>query len=88
MTQINDADLTEINELRTKLSTVVSEAGQVSLQISLLENDVRDLKLKLVNHTDIFKSLLDEEQALVKRLSTQYGTGSINFETGEFTEEQ
>jgi hypothetical protein len=88
MTQINDADLTEINELRTKLSTVVSEAGQVSLQISLLENDVRDLKLKLVNHTDTFKSLLDEEQALVKRLSTQYGTGSINFETGEFTEEQ
>jgi len=72
----------------TKLSTVVSEAGQVSLQISLLENDVRDLKLKLVNHTDTFKSLLDEEQALVKRLSTQYGTGSINFETGEFTEEQ
>jgi hypothetical protein len=88
MTQINEADLTTINELRTKLSTVVSDAGQVSLQISLLENDVRDLKLKLVNHTDTFKSLLDEEQALVKRLSTQYGTGSINFETGEFTEEQ
>jgi predicted nucleic acid-binding Zn-ribbon protein len=88
MTQINQADLAEINELRTKLSTVVSEAGQFSLQIALLEGDIQELKTKLARHTDTFKALLDDEQVLVKRLSTQYGTGSINFETGEFTEEQ
>jgi hypothetical protein len=88
MTQINQADLAEINELRTKLSTVVSEAGQFSLQIALLEGDIQELKTKLASHTDTFKTLLNDEQVLVKRLSTQYGTGSINFETGEFTEEQ
>jgi dsDNA-specific endonuclease/ATPase MutS2 len=85
MSQITTEELNEINTLRTKLATLVSDAGQTTLQLQLLEQDVVELKTKLTEQTTTFKNLLEEEQKLVKRLSDKYGTGSIDFETGEFT---
>ena len=88
MSQILEEELQEISNLRVKLATVVNDAGQVSLQIQLLERDLEDLKKTLIEQTNTFKQLLEEEQTLVTRLSEKYGTGSINFETGEFTPER
>jgi hypothetical protein len=88
MSQILEEELQEISNLRIKLATVVNDAGQVSLQIQLLERDLEDLKKTLIEQTNTFKQLLEEEQTLVTRLSEKYGTGSINFETGEFTPER
>ena len=85
MADIQKDELEEIVNLRTKLATVVSEAGQTNLQIQLLESDIVDLKNKASEQLKFFKILLDEEKKLVTRLSEKYGTGSINFETGEFT---
>jgi predicted nuclease with TOPRIM domain len=88
MAEVTKEELSEITSLREKLSTVVSESGQLSLQIQLLETDVAELKSKLQEQGNLFKSLLEEEQQLINRLSEKYGTGSINFETGEFTPER
>ena len=88
MTQITSEELNEITTLRSKLATIVSEAGQTSLQIQLLEADILELKKRHQEHANSFKELLDEEQTLVNRLSEKYGTGSINFDTGEFTPEK
>lgn len=85
MTQITQEELSEINNLRTKLATVVSDVGQTTLQIELLESDIQELKNKISQQKDVFKELLEQEQLIVTRLSEKYGTGSINFETGEFT---
>lgn len=87
MTKILDEELQEINTLRGKLATTVSEVGQLSLQVQLLEADLVELKSKITENSTIFRQLLVEEQEIVKRLSEKYGTGSINFETGEFTPE-
>lgn len=87
MTKILDEELQEINTLRSKLATTVSEVGQLSLQVQLLEADLVELKGKITESSTVFKQLLVEEQEIVKRLSEKYGTGSINFETGEFTPE-
>ena len=88
MSEILKEELEQINTLRNKLATVVSEVGQATLQIQLLELDVVELKSKVTEHTQNFKELLEEEQTLSKRLSDKYGAGSINFETGEFTPEK
>jgi hypothetical protein len=88
MSQIAKEDLDEINTLRNKLATVVSESGQISLQIQLLTSEVETLTVQLKEQTKTFKSLLDDEQTLIKRLSDKYGTGQIDFDTGEFTPEK
>ncbi len=88
MSEITKEDLEEISILRNKLATVVSDSGQLSLQIQLLQTDIVELNEKLSEQTKVFKGLLEEEQVLLKRLSEKYGTGSIDFETGEFTPEK
>jgi TolA-binding protein len=88
MSEITKEDLEEISILRNKLATVVSDSGQLSLQIQLLQSDIVELNEKLSEQTKVFKGLLEEEQVLLKRLSEKYGAGQINFETGEFTPEK
>lgn len=87
MADIAKEDLAEINVLRDKLAEVVSEAGQLSLQIQLLQTDIIELNGKLGDQTTRFRELLKEEQTLIQGLSKKYGSGQINFETGEFTPE-
>lgn len=88
MAEINKEDLEQISSLRNKLATVVSESGQLTLQVQLLQSDIVELNEKLSEQTKVFKGLLQEEQELLKRLSEKYGAGQINFETGEFTPEK
>jgi hypothetical protein len=88
MAEITKDELNEINVLRDKLATVVSDTGQFQLQVEMLELDIAELKLKIGEQAKLFKSLLTEEQDLINRLSEKYGVGSINFETGEFTPER
>ncbi len=85
MAQITNEELEEINNLRNKLAMVVSDAGQSSLQLQLLQADIIELNKRLDEHSKTFRSLLEEEQVLLKRLSEKYGAGEINFDTGEFT---
>lgn len=88
MTVIEKETLEEINLLRNNLTATISEAGQLSLQIKVLESDIELLKLKFEEQTNKFKQLLEQEQTLMKRLSEKYGVGTIDFETGEFTSEE
>ena len=88
MSKITQEELNEINELRSKLSSVVGEVGRITLQKNVLQEDIKLLETKVVEHTARFQELLGEEEKLVKRLSEKYGTGSIDFETGEFTPEK
>ena len=88
MAEITKEDLEQISNLRNKLATVVSESGQLTLQVQLLQTDIVELNEKLSEQTKVFKGLLQEEQELLKRLSEKYGAGQINFETGEFTPEK
>jgi hypothetical protein len=87
MAEITKEELEQISSLRNKLATVVSDSGQLTLQIQLLHADIAELNATLSEQTKLFKGLLEEEQVLIKGLSEKYGAGQINFETGEFTPE-
>jgi hypothetical protein len=88
MSNITPEELKDVNELRSKVSAVVGEVGQITLQKNLLQEDVKVLESKLAENIARFQELLGEEEKLVKRLSEKYGIGSIDFETGEFTPEK
>ena len=87
MTHIRQEDLSEINELRAKLSAAVSTAGQATLQINLLKNDIKLLEQQIELASATFGELLEKEEQVVQRLSETYGAGSIDFVTGELTPE-
>jgi hypothetical protein len=87
MVKITDEELSEINVLRSKLSSIVGEVGNSTLQIKMLQEDIKQLEHTIAQQTLLFQEQLEAENRLVKRLSEKYGVGSINFETGEFTQE-
>lgn len=87
MANVTAEELKEINELRQKISNIVGEVGQATLQKSILYTDLEKVESTIEEHTKTFHTLMKEETELVKRLSDKYGVGSINFETGEFTPE-
>ena len=43
MSEITKEELEQISVLRNKLATVVSDAGQLTLQIQLLQSDIAEL---------------------------------------------
>jgi pyridoxal biosynthesis lyase PdxS len=88
MEKISDEDLNEINDLRLKLNKSIGDSGQAVLQLKMLQEEIKNLETKINQEVTVFQQLVNEEQQLVKRLSEKYGTGSINFETGEFTPEK
>jgi chaperonin cofactor prefoldin len=87
MTHISTEHLKEINDLRSSLSAVLIEAGQLALQLNMTKQEIRLLEERIEDTTKTFGELLAKEDTLVKRLSETYGPGSIDFETGELLPE-
>lgn len=87
MAKITDAELEKVNDLRNKLANVVNEVGQLTLQSTILRDDIDKVQSQINAATNNFKTLLQEEEELAQGLLQIYGVGSINFETGEFTPE-
>lgn len=87
MTKITDAELVKVNDLRSKLANIVNETGQLTLQVSILRDDINKVQSEIDAHAENFKTLLSEEEELAQGLLQIYGVGSIDFETGEFTPE-
>ncbi len=44
MTKISEDDLKEINDLRLKINKSIGEAGQATLQIKMLQEDIKKLE--------------------------------------------
>jgi orotate phosphoribosyltransferase-like protein len=76
--KFTEEELSEIKELQNLYNTVVFQAGQVHLdEISLHE--------KKGQVEANFAEVKNREQEIISKLTTTYGQGSINLETGEFT---
>ncbi len=88
MSKISEEELLEINDLRMKINRSIGESGQAILQVKMLQDDIKILENKINEESVQFQKLIHDEQVLVKRLSDKYGTGSIDFETGEFSPEK
>ena len=76
-TSFSEQELKEIKDLRLSLNTLTFQLGQVYIE-----------KMKIEEQENIFKNQLKElekkEISIAKKLSSKYGKGSIDIETGTF----
>lgn len=76
--KFTDEELSEIRELQNLYNTVVFQAGQYQLDKMTLSNKRKQVEANL-------EEVKRREQEIISKLTTAYGQGSINLETGEFT---
>ena len=73
----SEQELKEIKDLRMSLNTLTFQLGQVYIE-----------KMKIEEQENIFKNQLkvleNKEISIAKKLSSKYGKGSIDIETGSF----
>jgi chromosome segregation ATPase len=76
-TSFSELELKEIKDLRMSLNTLTFQLGQISVEKIKLEEAENNLKNQL-------KDLEKKEVSIAKKLSSKYGKGSIDIETGSF----
>jgi len=76
--KLTQEELNQINQLRTQQSEVILSLGQLEYQLFILEREKQKLKNKL-------EDLEIQSEQAADNLTTKYGPGSINLETGEIT---
>ena len=74
----SEQELNQLKELRQKITTLTHQFGQLSISKYKLEQTEKGLLKQL---SDLEK----EESNIAKTLSSKYGEGSINLESGTFT---
>ena len=76
-TSFSEEELKEIKDLRMSLNTLTFQLGQVYIE-----------KMKIEEQENIFKNQLKDleknEISIAKKLTSKYGKGSIDTETGTF----
>ena len=76
--KFTDEELQKITEIQRLFNTVLKQAGQVRIE------EIETLKRKQ-QVEDNYNEVKKMESDLVSELTTKYGQGQINLETGEFT---
>ena len=76
-TSFSESELKEIKDLRLSLDTLTFQLGRISVEKIKLEEAENNLKNQL-------KDLEKKEVSIAKKLSSKYGKGSIDIETGSF----
>lgn len=77
VTKVSQEILDQINVLKLKKEYIVREFGE----IGIATEELLERKETALNYR---KTLLEEESTLVEFLSSKYGNGTINPDTGEF----
>ena len=78
-------ELDQIQNLQQSNARMISEFGQIELEILLTNQRIKLLSQTKDNAIKQFESLQEEEKKLVKKLNEKYGTGVIDIQNGEFT---
>jgi len=76
--QIKEEYFTKIVELRDKFNEIIISLGQISIEKDRLERDEKYLK-------EEYQKFGSEEQELLSKIQAEYGVGSLDINTGEFT---
>ena len=77
-TKFSKTELEEIQNLQEEISSITFQLGQLSISKIRIEEQDQLLKEKLNNSRN-------KEIQLAKKLSSKYGKGSLNLDTGEFS---
>ena len=84
-TKIEKVDLDEINKLRDDYQNVTYAIGQLSVEKSLIKEQLEKLSLEISNQYNEYSTLRTREENFAKELEKKYGKGELNLQTGEFS---
>mgnify|MGYP003141041397 FL=1 len=85
--KFTEEELKNITNIRNGNSRIISELGQVELQLFLVNEELEKLQEMKSTLQVQFKNLQVEEAELVGSLNEKYGIGTVDINTGEFVPE-
>ena len=83
--KLSEEETSQINQLQTDYATITAQMGQLKIEQILLNAQVTRLNELESEFTKKYLELQTKEDAFAKQITTKYGEGDINLETGEFT---
>ena len=83
--KVTDEELNAIKDLGTKYNQISTALGQLRVQRLILNQQLEQIEKAEESLENDYVSNQEREQTLVKNLNENYGTGTLNPQTGEFT---
>ena len=81
---IQPEHLGEINSIREQSTELVYRLGQIEMELIAANQRLDDLHTAKTTAIEEYKQLQTKETDLVKSLTDQSGTGTLNIDSGEF----
>jgi hypothetical protein len=75
----------EVQALKDELMDNVIKVGRLSVQKSFYEKDLEMINAQLDSLHDQAALIYQKEEELQKRVTSEYGNGKLDFESGVFT---
>lgn len=86
MKQVTSEELQQIQQLRESLLEIITISGELTLSKFVIEQQLQQVQADLTQQQEKFIQFQEKERVLFEQLQQKYGTGNINFETGEVVE--
>ncbi len=85
--KFTEEELKSITDIRDGNSRIVSDLGQVELQVFMVTEELEKLEEMKSKLQIQFKNLQVQESELISQLNEKYGIGTVDINTGEFIPE-
>jgi hypothetical protein len=86
MKTVTSEELQQIQNLRETLLEIITVTGELSLTKFMTETQLNEVTANIKTQQERFVDFQEKERVLFEQLQQKYGTGNINFETGEIVE--
>ncbi len=86
MKKVTEEELTQIQKLRESLFDIITSIGELTLNKYVTETQLQTIEEDIKEQKNKFSEFQEKERVLFEQLQQKYGTGNINFETGEIVE--
>ena len=80
-TKFTEEEMKKVEDFKSKYDTLTVSYGQLAMDQLVLDESEKQIK-------EEYKKTRSDEKSFVKELSTKYGTGELNLETGVFIPQQ
>jgi len=83
--KLTEQELKQVQELRTKYATITAQLGQLKVEQIIVNEQTNRLSELELEFTKEYLSIQTEEEKLAAAITTKYGEGEIDVETGVIT---
>ena len=81
---LSHEELNQIKEIKDLYSEIIIKLGEIDIQINEFEKSIDNLNLYKEKTLEEYQNLKIKEENIGKDLSSKYGDGTVDMNTGEF----